>query len=112
MKLSHNLSIEFRWAGGHYDRLPSLAVELVARNLSVIVAVDVPSSFAAKAATRTIPIVFVTGVDPVKLSLVDSFNQPRGNVTGMSILFWVLWGLNNWNCYTNCSRIPARSSCF
>ena len=53
-----NLSIEFRWAGGQYDRLPSLAAELVARNVSVIVAYDVPSAFAAKEATKTIPIVF------------------------------------------------------
>jgi hypothetical protein len=53
-----NLSIEFRWAGGQYDHLPSLAAELVARNVSVIVAYDVPSAFAAKEATKTIPIVF------------------------------------------------------
>ena len=53
-----NLSIEFRGAGGQYDRLPSLAAELVARNVSVIVAYDVPSAFAAKEATKTIPIVF------------------------------------------------------
>jgi putative tryptophan/tyrosine transport system substrate-binding protein len=81
-----NLSIEFRWAGGHYDHLLPLAAELVARSVSVIVAADVPSSFAAKAATGTIPIVFATGADPVKLGLVDSFNQPRGNVTGVSVL--------------------------
>ena len=54
----NNLSIEFRWAGGQYDHLPSLAAELVARNVSVIVAYDVPSAFAAKEATKTIPIVF------------------------------------------------------
>ena len=80
-----NLSIEFRWAGGQYDRLPSLAAELVARNVSEIVAYDVPSAFAAKEATKTIPVVFGVGADPVKLGLVDSFNQPRGNLTGVSI---------------------------
>jgi putative tryptophan/tyrosine transport system substrate-binding protein len=80
-----NLGIEFRWAGGQYDRLPSLAAELVARNVSVIVAHGVPSAFAAKEATKTIPVVFVVGADPVKLGLVDSFNQPRGSLTGVSI---------------------------
>ena len=81
-----NLSIEFRWTDGQYDRLPSLAAELVARNVSVIVAYDVPSAFAAKEATKTIPVVFGVGADPVKLGLVDSFNQPRGNLTGVSVL--------------------------
>jgi putative ABC transport system substrate-binding protein len=81
-----NMNIEFRFADGHYDRLLSLAAELVARNVSVILAGDVPSAFAAKAATKTIPIVFGVGADPVKLGLVDSFNQPRGNVTGVSVL--------------------------
>ena len=81
-----NLSIEFSCAGGHYDRLASLAAELVAHNVSVIVAIDVLSSFAAKAATSTIPIVFATGADPVKLGLVESFNQHRSNVTGVTTL--------------------------
>ena len=61
-----NISIEIRQAAdGHYDRLPSLAAELVGRNVAAIVAADLPSAFAAKAATKTIPIVFVTGADPV-----------------------------------------------
>jgi putative tryptophan/tyrosine transport system substrate-binding protein len=85
-----NLSIEFRWAGGRYDRLPSLAADLVARNVSVIVAYDLPSAFAAKEATKTIPVVFAAGADPVKLGLVDSFNQPRGNLTGVSVVFGAL----------------------
>jgi putative ABC transport system substrate-binding protein len=79
-----NISIERRGAEGQYDRLSSLAGELAARNVSVISAFDVPSAFAAKAATKTIPIVFATGADPVKLGLVDSLNQPRGNLTGVS----------------------------
>ena len=81
-----NISIEFRWADGHYDRLRSLAAKLVDRNVSVIFAFDHPSTFVAKAATKTIPVVFVTGADPVRLGLVDSFDQPRGNLTGVSIL--------------------------
>jgi ABC-type uncharacterized transport system substrate-binding protein len=81
-----NINIEWRWAEGQYNRLSSLADELVGRNVTVIVTFDVPSSFAAKAATRTIPIVFSTGADPVKLGLVDTFNHPRGNLTGVSTL--------------------------
>jgi len=79
-----NISIEFLWADGHYDRLPALAAKLVGRNVSVIWASDVPSAFAAKAATKTIPIVFMSGVDPVKLGLVESFSRPNGNLTGMT----------------------------
>jgi putative tryptophan/tyrosine transport system substrate-binding protein len=74
-----DISIESRYADGHYDRLPSLAAELVGRNVAAIFATDVPSAFAAKAATQTIPIVFVTGADPVKLGLVDTLRRPQGN---------------------------------
>jgi putative ABC transport system substrate-binding protein len=81
-----NISIEWRWAEGQYNRLSSLAGELVTRNVSVIYAFDVPSAFAAKAATKTIPIVFGIGTDPVKLGLVDGLNQPGGNLTGVSTL--------------------------
>src|SRR5262249_38476758 len=73
-----------------YNRLPSLAGELVARHVSVISTFDVPSALAAKAATKTIPIVFLTGADPVKLGLVDSLSQPRGNLTGVSTLLTAL----------------------
>ena len=86
----NNISIEWRWAEGQYNRLPSLAGELVSRGVAVIVAVDAPASFAAKAATKTIPIVFLTGADPVKTGLVDSFNRPGGNLTGVSILTSIL----------------------
>jgi putative ABC transport system substrate-binding protein len=85
-----NLSIEWRWAECQYNRLSSLAAELVARNVSVIYAMDVPSAFAAKAATKTIPIVFGIGADPIKLGLVDSLSQPRGNLTGASTLLTAL----------------------
>jgi putative tryptophan/tyrosine transport system substrate-binding protein len=85
-----NISVEFRWADGRYDRLPSLAAELVGRNVSVIWANDLPSAFAAKAATKTIPIVFLSGADPVKVGLVESFSRPTGNLTGVSVLFSIL----------------------
>ena len=80
-----NISIEIRRADGRYDRLPSLAAELVGRNVAAIFATDVPSAFAAKAATQTIPIVFATGTDPVKVGLVDSLSRPKDNLTGISI---------------------------
>jgi putative ABC transport system substrate-binding protein len=79
-------SIEWRWAHGQNDHLPSLANELVSRGATVIVCFDAPAAFAAKAATGTIPIVFVTGADPVKTGLVDSFSRPSGNLTGVAIL--------------------------
>ena len=85
-----NLSIEFRSADAHYDRLPSLAAELVDRNVSVINAYDLPAAFAAKVATSTIPIVFGTGADPVKAGLVESFSRPNGNLTGVSISLSIL----------------------
>jgi putative tryptophan/tyrosine transport system substrate-binding protein len=87
---SSNVSIEFHWADGHYERLPSFAAELVGHNVSVIWANDAPSAFAAKAATKTIPIVFMSGADPVKMGLVESFSRPNGNLTGVSIFFSIL----------------------
>jgi putative ABC transport system substrate-binding protein len=85
-----NLSIEWRWAEGQYNRLPSLAAELVSRGVDVIAAGDAPASFAAKTATKTIPIVFGTGTDPVKTGLVDSFSRPGGNLTGFFVLLSML----------------------
>ena len=86
----NNLTIEWRWAEGQYNRLPSLAGELVSRGVAVIVAFDAPAASAAKAATKTIPIVFATGADPVKTGLVDSFSRPGGNLTGVFILISML----------------------
>jgi putative ABC transport system substrate-binding protein len=86
-----NIDIEIRQAAdGHYDRLPSLAAELVGRDVAVIYAADLPSAFAAKAATKTIPIVFGSGADPVKVGLVDSLSRPKGNLTGVSLIISVL----------------------
>ena len=82
-----NISIEWRWGGGQYERLPTLARELLCRNVAVIVAFDAPAAFAAKAATKTTPIVFLTGADPVATGLVESFSRPGNNLTGVSVLF-------------------------
>jgi putative tryptophan/tyrosine transport system substrate-binding protein len=88
----HDFVIAFRWAEGHYERLAAMASELVGLNVAVLVAAGgSPSALAAKRATSTIPVVFVTS-DPMRLGLVQSLNRPGGNVTGISNLSAELGG--------------------
>ena len=81
-----NLAIEYRWAEGHYDRLPALAADLVDRKVDLIMASSPPSALAAKSATSTIPIVFRSGADPVGDGLIASLAHPGGNLTGVSFI--------------------------
>src|SRR3954454_23281716 len=81
-----NVQIEYRWAEGRYERLPALAAEFAHRPVSLILAQAPPAALSAKAATESIPIVFVVGFDPVEAGLVASLGKPSGNATGMTLM--------------------------
>jgi putative ABC transport system substrate-binding protein len=88
---SNNVAVEYRWANGSYEMLPGLATDLVSRGVSVLVATGgLQSSLAAKRATVTIPIVFTLGSDPVKFGVVSSLNRPEANITGVTLLAYLL----------------------
>src|ERR1700719_4107934 len=87
---TQNVTIEDRAADGHDDRLPALAAELVEHRPAVIAANYLPAALAAKAATQTIPVVFLSGSDPIGSGLVSSINRPTGNVTGIAHMFTLL----------------------
>jgi putative ABC transport system substrate-binding protein len=87
-----NMVIEYRWSEGRYDRLPEMAAELVNNHVSTILAGGLPAVLAAKRASKSIPIVFVIGADPVAFGVVPSLNRPDGNVTGISQFYGALGG--------------------
>jgi putative ABC transport system substrate-binding protein len=85
-----NVSVEYRWITDRYDALPAMAADLVQRQVTVIFALGPPAVLAARAASPTIPIVFVTGADPLKFGFVASFNKPGGNITGVWMVLTAL----------------------
>jgi putative ABC transport system substrate-binding protein len=84
-EVGRNIAIEYRYANGKYDQLPALAADLEGRSVSLIIAMPAPAALAAKRTTSTIPIVFLTGYNPVEIGLVESYNKPSGNLTGISM---------------------------
>jgi putative tryptophan/tyrosine transport system substrate-binding protein len=107
-----NVTIEFRWAEGQFDRLTALAADLVGRQVSVIFAggLDVQIR-AVKAAISATPVVFATAGDPMKLGLVTSFNRPSGNATAVTVVS-ARYGPSEWNCCITWYPHPTYSQCW
>ena len=106
-----NVTIDYRWARGQYDRLQVMAADLVRRKVAVIAA-NTPAAPVAKAATTEIPIVFVSTGDPVMVGIVTSFNRPGGNVTGVGLLGSALETEPVWSFCTNLFQEARRLMCW